>query len=89
MFLTGYLDFLIRTQLGDRVKILTPMDPEQRGCQLSLYFDGGIVEIMKALADADVVFDERKPNVIRIAPTALYNSFRDVFDFFEIISSVV
>ena len=89
LLLTGYLDHLIRTQLDGKVTLLTPADPSQRGCQLSLHFAGGIVEVMKALDDADVVFDERKPNVIRIAPAPLYNSFRDAYDFVAILKSVL
>jgi 2-aminomuconate deaminase len=87
--LTTYLDYLIKTHLGDKVSMLTPSDPHQRGCQLSLFFEGGIEEIMERLIAADVVFDERKPNVVRIAPTPLYNSFRDAYDFFVIIRDVL
>jgi reactive intermediate/imine deaminase len=87
--MTTYLDYLIKSELGDKVSLLTPSDPHQRGCQLSLYFAGGIEEIMKSLTAQDVVFDERKPNVIRIAPAPLYNSYRDVYDFFTIIKGVL
>ena len=89
LLLTTYLEHLLRSNLGSKFSMLTPADPAQRGCQLSLYFAGGIEHIMASLAAADVVFDERKPNVIRIAPAPLYNSFRDVYDFYSIIKSVL
>ena len=63
-------------------QILTPSDPEQRGAQLSVRLKEGLLEdVMTVLEDAGVVVDERKPDVIRIAPAPLYNGFEEVWDF--------
>ena len=81
--LTGYLESLI-DGIGDpRISIVTPRDPAQRGCQLSIRVgDKGIHERIVARG---VFADWREPDVIRVAPTPLYNSFQDVFRFAEIL----
>ncbi|KAH9901061.1 kynureninase [Cubamyces lactineus] len=69
-----------RTGLG--VTVITPEDPEQRGAQLSLVFlptgRGVMPRVLKGLEARGVVGDSRKPDVIRLAPVALYNTFEDV-----------
>ncbi len=77
--LTGYLEFLLGERLGERVRILTPTDPEQRGAQLSISAAGMSRDVQRALHDDGVVCDFREPDVIRVAPTALYNTFHDVW----------
>ena len=82
--LTGYLEYLLTTKLekhmqAGRFKILTPSNPEERGCQLSLDFPEKMITIFDALHARGVVCDERKPTVIRIAPTPLYNTYTDVY----------
>jgi kynureninase len=82
--LTGYLEFLIHEKISkDNVSIITPSDPERRGCQLSLLFigEGVMMKVFQHLSDVGIVCDERKPNVIRVAPTPLYNTFTDVWIF--------
>lgn len=77
--LTGYLEFLLRNDLADAVDIVTPQDPAQRGCQLSLCLKNGKgQDTFNGLQKAGVVCDWREPNVIRLAPTPIYNSFADV-----------
>ncbi|KAF9425275.1 Kynureninase (L-kynurenine hydrolase) [Podila epigama] len=78
--LTGYLYHLLTTEISsDALDILTPADPEQRGAQLSLVFaHGKMMEIFDGLASRGIIGDERKPDVIRIAPTPLYTRFEDV-----------
>lgn len=83
VLLTGYLEHLLKSVLADhyragRFSILTPTDPNQRGCQLSLDFPERMVEVFDALHARGVIVDERKPTVIRFAPVPLYNSFIDV-----------
>ena len=84
--LTGYLEQRLAARCGDRVRIVTPAAPEQRGCQLSLAVNGstqsgrGVFEYLDA---HDVVCDWREPNVIRVAPAPLYNSFEDCWHFVE------
>ena len=82
VLLTAYLEHLINTELGpEHVTSITPVDPEQRGAQLSLVFTKDIVSVHHAISEQGVICDVRKPSVMRIAPTPLYNSFRDVYDF--------
>ena len=59
-------------------KIITPKDPEQRGCQLSLLCQSNGKALFDDLAQHGVLADWREPNVIRFAPIPLYNSFEDV-----------
>jgi kynureninase len=89
--LTGYLEFLIR-QIGapaEVLEIITPADPQQRGCQLSLLVHRNGRQVFQGLTDAGVILDWREPNVIRVAPTPLYNSFEDVYRFGEILGKLV
>lgn len=86
MALTGYLeDLLLAASQEELYKIITPSSPVERGAQLSLRLSPGLLAgVMKYLEDSGVVVDERKPDVIRVAPAPLYNSFRDVWDFVHI-----
>lgn len=78
--LTGFLEFLLRSELGDHVSIFTPPEPEERGAQLSITFNSGDVDaIFAQLQAAGIVADKRKPNIMRLSPAPLYNSFIDVF----------
>lgn len=83
--LTGYLEFLIDELNSKDVRIITPRNPEQRGCQLSLYVDREAKKLHQALLDEGVITDYREPNVIRLAPVPLYNSFEDVWTFADIL----
>lgn len=66
-------------------KIITPSDPAQRGAQLSLQLNPGLLEgVLKLLEDAGLIVDERKPDVIRVAPAPLYNTYTEVWDFVHI-----
>jgi kynureninase len=88
--LTGYLEFLLKeNKLTEKLEILTPLDSEQRGCQLSLRFFGNGKEVFKKLIASDVICDWREPDVIRIAPTPLYNKFEEVWEFVEIVKGVI
>ncbi|HVI26832.1 MAG TPA: kynureninase [Xanthomonadaceae bacterium] len=82
--LTGYLEALIRERLADTLEIVTPTDPAQRGCQLSLRVAGGREHgraLFEFLASEGVVGDWREPDVIRISPAPLYNTHADVLRF--------
>lgn len=83
--LTGYLEQLIGSNidLNQIVTILTPEKPEERGAQLSLYFSERGREVFEKLQASGIVVDWREPNVIRVAPAPLYNSFTDVYRFVE------
>ena len=81
--LTGYLDTLLRQQAPDTVQLITPSDPAQRGAQLSLRVPHYGRELHARLVQANIVCDWREPDVIRVAPVPLYNSFMDVYRFAE------
>ena len=79
--LTSHLAALIDEHLAGSVRILTPADPDRRGCQLSLQLLHGREHgraVFEALQRNGVIGDWREPDVIRVAPTPLYNSFEDV-----------
>lgn len=85
--LTGLLESLLVGPMNatGNFEILTPRDPAQRGAQLSLKLEEGLLDtVMSELERKGVVVDERRPNVIRVAPAPLYNTFTDVVDFVEI-----
>jgi kynureninase len=82
--LTGYLWFLLQ-DMGEEFEIITPSDPAQRGCQLSLLTGPDGKAIFDRITEAGIICDWREPNVIRVAPVPLYNSFEDVWRFAEII----
>lgn len=89
--LTGYLETLLRSELADDVTIFTPSDPAQRGCQLSICFTkcSDVESINKRLKTKGVIVDTRKPNVMRVAPAPLYNSFEDVWRFVHLLKETL
>jgi len=91
LLLTGYLEFLLNDFDGEQkyYTLITPKDPAQRGCQLSLLLQDHGKKIFKSLIKAGVVLDWREPNVIRLAPVPLYNSFQDVFRFVDILKASI
>jgi kynureninase len=82
--LTGYLEWLVQTQLPDVLEVVTPKEPERRGAQLSLRVLGGREqgrELFGYLIDNGIIGDWREPDVIRISPAPLYNRFADCLVF--------
>lgn len=82
--ITGYLEALIRLRLADTLQVVTPSQPERRGCQLSLRVIGGRERgraLFEYLASNGVLGDWREPDVIRISPAPLYNRYADVLRF--------
>lgn len=83
--LTAYLEFVINEISSSNEKanfeIITPKDPKKRGAQLSILAHGQGKSLFDAMSKSGVVADWREPNVIRIAPAPLYNSYEDVFNF--------
>jgi kynureninase len=80
--LTNYLLYLLNTTDNDRIEIITP---KERGCQLSIRVKNGNKNLFDAITEKGVVADWREPDVIRVAPVPLYNSFKDVFNFYSIL----
>lgn len=91
VLLTGYLEFLLNEFDAKRglYTIITPSDPAQRGCQLSLLITNNGKKIFNSLIRAGVILDWREPNVIRLAPVPLYNTFQEVFRFVEILKAAI
>lgn len=89
--LTGYLEFLLRTidPLEIHFTILTPKQKNERGCQLSLYMKHDGKKIYQALHQHGVFADWREPNVIRVAPTPMYNRFEEVYTFVQILAKLL
>jgi kynureninase len=84
--LTGYLEFLLDQRFAELVKILTPRKPEERGCQLSLRIAGTrshAREVFTRLEQLGVTADWREPDVLRVAPVPLYNTYTDVYRFVD------
>jgi kynureninase len=86
--LTGYLEFLLLNGKRKDFKIITPEDVAQRGCQLSIVMNENGKKTFDALTQNGVIADWREPDVIRVAPVPLYNTFEDVYRFAEIFHAV-
>ncbi len=81
--LTGYFEFLINQIDTDRIRIITPTNPKERGCQLSIQVKNADKNLHKKLTENNIITDWREPDVIRCAPVPMYNSFEDVFRMVE------
>ena len=87
--LTGYFEFLLN-QLGeDSIKIITPSNPKERGCQLSIQVKNADKSLHTKLTKAGIISDWREPDVIRCAPVPLYNSFEDIFRLVEKLKAIL
>lgn len=87
--LTGYLEYLLTDMDQKKVKILTPGYEKERGCQLSLRIPAGNKQIVEVFAEHGVITDWREPDVMRVAPTPLYNSFEDVWRFGKALKEIL
>jgi kynureninase len=84
--LTGYLQFLLEAAGDSKLTVITPRETDARGCQLSILAHEHPKELFKKLDEAGVKCDFREPNVIRVAPTPLYNTFDEVWRFARILA---
>ncbi|KAJ6002443.1 hypothetical protein N7451_004990 [Penicillium sp. IBT 35674x] len=89
--LTGYLEHLLLKYPLDSAPedkpftLITPSNPAERGAQLSLRLQPGLLDhVLHYLEENGVVVDERKPDVVRVAPAPLYNTHAEVWDFCQI-----
>ncbi|WP_426667548.1 kynureninase [Mucilaginibacter sp. McL0603] len=84
ILLTGYLEYLlneINRKHGEALfQIITPKNPDERGCQLSIICKRDGKKIFNYLSENGVIGDWREPDVIRLSPVPLYNSFKDVYE---------
>ena len=84
--LTSYLVFLLNQISTDRINIITP---EQRGCQISISVKNGNKDLFDEITKKGVIADWREPDVIRVAPVPLYNSFLDVYNFYKVLEDIL
>lgn len=83
--LTGYLEQRIDAIGSSHYQIITPSEPHRRGAQISIQVLGDGQALQSSLADAGIVTDFRPPDVVRIAPTPLYNTFDEIHRFAEVL----
>lgn len=87
--LTAYFEFLINQIETKRIKIITPSNPEERGCQLSIQVKNADKSLHQKLMETNVIIDWREPDVIRCAPVPFYNSFIDVYKMVDILKKLL
>lgn len=81
--LTGYLAFLLGTLPEGKFQVITPSNPLERGCQLSIRVGHDARRLSERLKWEGVIVDYRHPDVIRVAPVPMYNTFEDAWRFVE------
>lgn len=89
--ITGYLEHLLLKYPLDAppedkpFTLITPSNPAERGAQLSIRLEPGLLDhVLRHLEENGVVIDERKPDVVRVAPAPLYNTYAEVWEFWQI-----
>ncbi len=93
--LTEYLEFLIeeinkKLEIRNwKLEIITPENKNERGCQLSIIAHGFGKNLFNKLLSKGIISDWREPNVVRVAPVPLYNSFEDIFRFGKILDEII
>ena len=88
--ITAYLEFVLHQidrEVNGNFEIITPSNPTERGCQLSVFLHGEGRSLFDYLMKNGVIVDWREPNVIRLAPVPLYTSFEDIYHFGQILKS--
>ena len=93
LVLTTFFEVLlnkIRESHGNPFRIITPADPSRRGAMLCLKFEETelCLHVFNKLEAKGIVLDYRKPNVLRLAPVPLYNTYRDVFSCYEVMQTI-
>lgn len=83
--LTGYMEQLVNSLGSETIEIITPSNPNQRGCQLSIRVKAADKSLFEQLNKQNIISDWREPDVIRVAPVPLYNSYEDCFKFSDIL----
>jgi len=87
--LTSYFEFLINDLNNKDIKVITPSNPNERGCQLSIQVKNADKTLHHQLTKAGIISDWREPDVIRCAPVPLYNSYKDVYKLVEKLKEVL
>ncbi len=87
--LTAYLEYLLQQIPGDKINIITPSNPAERGCQLSIQVRDADKRLFEAVTAAGVIADWREPDVIRVAPVPLYNTYADAYRFTQVLEEQI
>ena len=87
--LTGYFEYLINEIGSDSIRIITPSNPKERGCQLSIQVKNADKTLHAKLTENNIITDWREPDVIRCAPVPMYNSFEDVFRMVTVLKTLL
>lgn len=89
--LSDYLFFVLNhiNQSEEKFKIITPANPDERGCQVSFSVHKNAKAVFDTLLPFGIFADWREPNVIRVAPVPLYNSFEEIYIFAEILQQIL
>jgi len=87
--LTGFLEYLLLEIKDERIEMITPTNPQERGSQISIKLKGATKQLFDDLMKAGVISDWREPNVIRLAPISLYNSYQDVYQMVQILKKLL
>lgn len=87
--LTGYFEYLINQIGSDSIRIITPSNPKERGCQLSIQVKNADKALHASLTENNIITDWREPDVIRCAPVPMYNSFEDVYRMVSVLKTLL
>lgn len=88
--ITAYLEYILHEidkEVDSSFEVITPVDPKERACQLSVFLHGEGRSLFDYLMQNGVIPDWREPNVIRLAPVPLYSSFEDMYEFGQILKA--
>lgn len=88
--ITAYLEYILQEidkEVDSTFEIITPSNPEERACQLSVFLHGEGRSLFEYLMKNGVITDWREPNVIRLAPVPLYTSFEDMYEFGQVLKT--
>jgi kynureninase len=87
--LTSYFEFLIHELNNAKIRIITPSNPQERGCQLSIQVKGADKNLHKKLTEAHIITYWREPDVIRCAPVPVFNTYEDVYRMVETLKTLL
>jgi kynureninase len=87
--LTGFMEFLLHQIDSDKIKIITPKNPSERGCQISIQVKNADKSLHKKLSQHHIITDWREPDVIRCAPVPMYNSFEEVYQMVSVFKKLM
>jgi kynureninase len=87
--LTGFMEFLLHQIDSDKINIITPKNPLERGCQISIQVKNADKDLHKKLSQHHIITDWREPDVIRCTPVPMYNSFEEVYEMVSVFKKLM